>query len=152
MSAFGINIRLSAGSSEALGRLSNYSSILEPELLHAMDQSIRLLKEEAASFADSEFQNSTGRFTGSLQISVDNPYQAQLWSEEPYAQRLEYGFSGMTDSLGRFYHLWPGGYRNQYWNGYRWATRTAETNRALIGKVFRVAIDLANLQLGSGTP
>lgn len=144
MSIFGIDIRLDAASRRMLGRLQNYPSVLEPQLEFAMEHSVALLKDNATSFADSTFQNPSGQFTGSLQTTVDSPYQAQLWSEEPYAQRLEYGFSGMTDALGRYYSNWP--IAAPF--GYRWATHTAEDSKKGVDEIFRVAIDYADWQLG----
>ena len=52
--------------------------------------------------------------TGTLEESiatdsyVPDAWHAVVGSSEPYAHRREYGFSGMTDSLGRYYHNDPG--------------------------------------------
>lgn len=143
-----LTIKLNDASLQSIERMSAYPSILEPQLHFAMEHSVELLRKKAIDFADSEFQQTTGRFTGSLQTVVDSPYQAQLWSDAPYAQRLEFGFSGMTDSLGRYFARWPGGSRTEYYRGYRWATHTVEDAKKDIQDVFEVAIDYANWQLG----
>lgn len=144
-----LDIRFDTQTLQTLEALGRYPEILEPNLLHAMDNSVEILYGHVIDDEIPRFKNPTGRFEGSLHVQVDSPYQAQLWSDSPYGQRLHFGFSEQTDALGRYFSQWPSG---QYWaTGYRWATRAAENSRSEIKAEFKGAIDFANYQLGRTT-
>jgi hypothetical protein len=56
------------------------------------------------------FKNPSGQLASSLYQVEDSPYEVTIGSDLPYVWRRDAGFSGMTDSLGRFYADDPGIY------------------------------------------
>ncbi len=140
-SGFSLNVALDAASLETLHNFENYQAILEPELLTAMERSIALLQAMATDDMYANFQNPSGQAESAWEASVDSPYLAWLGNTAPYAQRLDYGFSGMTDALGRYYPFWP---------AYYWAENTIFDAEEQVAAQFQAAIDYANLSLAAG--
>lgn len=93
-----------------IARLSHSDERMEIAIMNALDRSIDIVATEAEDYMDTVFMNATGQMSGSLQKQLNSPKEAQVWSEIPYAQRLHFGFSGKTDSLGRYYPYWPAYY------------------------------------------
>jgi hypothetical protein len=58
------------------------------------------------------WQNGTGTLDGSFTVAA-RPYGAEAGSDLPYSRRREFGFSGRTDSLGRYYANDPGAFYMQ---------------------------------------
>lgn len=152
MSVFNINAKLDTASLETIRAFENYQAILEPALEVSMKEGIDLLQGNASAYMWATFQNPTGPTEDDSWQSFIDPYQSWLENTAPQATRLEYGFSGMTDSLGRYYPLWPGGYRSEYWHGYRWAAHTEEVSQRAIQDIFQTALDFANIQIGENNP
>lgn len=78
----------------------------------ALKDSLTEIKDATSSFATSQFKNPTGamedQFYGQV-TSWDFPVIAGIVANDsPYAARRDWGFSGMTDSLGRYYPDDPG--------------------------------------------
>jgi len=65
------------------------------------------LAQAIQSTASSAFTNGTGELAGSFEVTMTGT-GAEIGSNIPWARRREFGFSGMTDSLGRFYPNDPG--------------------------------------------
>lgn len=150
MAGFEINAHMDLASLDRLHAFENYVVYLEPALLNSMDIGISMLQAAATDYMYAVFINPTGPTENdSWEVDVQGPYLAILGNTAPQAQRLEYGFSGKTDSLGRTYIEWPTG---AYADGYRWAQQTVTQSRFKVGDVFQAAIDYANLQLGRGAP
>lgn len=142
--SFNMNIYLEADSLERLRAFDNYESALEPALLKAMESGVSMLQAKASDYMWGHFINPTGPTEDdSWDVPVIGPYETILANTAPQAQRLEFGFSGMTDSLGRHFSYWP---------DYHWAQQTVILQQYKIEDVFQAAIDYANLQLGRGTP
>lgn len=59
------------------------------------------------------WQNPTGALSDSIHFIQTSATYFEIGSDLPYANRREYGFSGMTDSLGRYYANDPGAYYMQ---------------------------------------
>lgn len=147
---FELDVRLDPASLDRLHGFANYERFLEPALLKAMESGISMLQAGASDYMWSHFKNPTGTTEDdSWEVDVRGPYLAILGNTAPQARRLEYGFSGMTDALGRYYPEWPSG---QYSSGYHWAEQTVILEKYKIQDIFQAAIDYANLQLGRGTP
>ena len=143
MSGFSMNVALDAASLATLHNFSNYQALLEPELLKAMDRGISLLQATATDEMYNLFQNPTGQAEEAWDTSVQSAYLAIAANTAPYAQRLDYGFSGLTDSLGRYFPYWP---------AYYWAESTVMDAADQVAAQFQAAIDYANLALGGGIP
>lgn len=147
MSGFELKISLDEASLGRLQAFDNYEATLEPALLKAMDSGISMLQAGASDYMYSNFMNPTGPTEDdSWDVDMQGPYLAVLGNTAPQAQRLEYGFSGMTDSLGRTFIEWP----SVAPQGYHWAEQTVILEQYKIEDVFQAAIDYANLQLGRG--
>lgn len=153
MSIFGVDVKLDPASLDTLYAFEHYEAALEPALENAMDAGIAVLQATASDYMWSVFIHPTGNAEDdSWEVDIQSPYLAILGNTAPQAQRLEFGFSDMTDSLGRYYPLWPGGPRNQFWLGYHWANFAVMSSRSKIKDIFQAAIDYANSQLRSATP
>lgn len=74
----------------------------------AMHASVNYVKDQASGFAPVI----TGNLRRGLRAIVDNPMQGRVGVvvSVPYARRRELGFSGMRDSLGRYYPHDPGSF------------------------------------------
>jgi hypothetical protein len=116
-SGFSMSATLDSGSMGALVRMAGFQALLMPEILAALTESGTLVVQTAQDLSYSLFQNPSGAFADSLYFWVVSPEEVAVGAGVPYAQRLEYGFSGMTDSLGRYYPYWP---------DYHWAQQTLD--------------------------
>lgn len=88
--------------------LEEFNGLLEPELEVAMKEIVASFQSDAQAYMWGNFKNPQGDLEDSLQTDVPTPYMGVIWTDSPYAWRREEGFSGMTDSLGRFYADDPG--------------------------------------------
>jgi hypothetical protein len=100
----------------ALGRIAQMGTglTLYPAMRQAMTESLDVLETEAQTTMGAEFMNTTGQVENAF-VQYPGTFESELENTEPYSQRLNYGFSGMTDSLGRYYPYWP---------AYLWAETT----------------------------
>jgi len=136
---FAIELTLDEASLATLHSFANYETVLEPALSNAMESGISMIQAYATDFMYSHFRNPTGAMESAWDAEVQSPYLAILGNTAPYSQRRNYGFSNMTDSLGRYYAHDP---------GIGWAELTLVAEQYKIEAVFQAAIDYANLQLG----
>lgn len=140
---FSLNIHLDPASLETLHGFENYETVLEPALLKAMDSGISMLQAGASDYMWSHFINPTGKTEDdSWEVDIQGPYDAILENTAPQAQRLEYGFSKMTDRAGRYFPYWP---------EYHWAEQTVILEQYKVEDIFHAAIDYSNSQLAKGT-
>lgn len=139
MSGFGLNVALSAASQQRIRMMEQFPGMLEMALLPAMEKGIEELEQAAIDVMYNSFQNPSGQVEGSWEQEVVSPYLAILGNTAPYAQRLEYGFSGMTDSLGRHFPYWP---------DYHWAEQTVIVEQDPIERIFAREISLRFDMLG----
>lgn len=95
---------------EKLQKLQNWQPVLEEWLTIAERLSLRDLKEEAKS--ETLFMHPTGklesRFLEPLYSTSLPTISGAVTNDSPYAFRREYGFSGQSDAIGRFYKSDPG--------------------------------------------
>jgi hypothetical protein len=136
---FAIELTLDDASLATLHSFENYEAVLEPALSKAMDAGISMIQAGATDFMWSHFRNPTGGMENAWDTEMQSPYLAILSNTAPYAQRRNYGFSNMRDSLGRYYAHDP---------GIGWAETTLVLEQYKVEAVFQAAIDYANLQLG----
>lgn len=104
------NFRLSfdPGSLSKITHLIGFEALLNPEITAALTQSGELLVTTAQTNTWSVFANPTGALAGSIYFYVISPMEVAVAVGVPYGRRREYGFSGMTDSLGRHFINDPG--------------------------------------------
>lgn len=139
MSGFSLNVALSAASQDRIKAMEQFPGMLEMALLPAMEKGIEHIEQAAIDVMYASFQNPSGVIEGAWEQEVQSPYLAILSNTEPYAQRLEYGFSGMTDALNRYYPYWP---------AYHWAENTVIVEQDAIARIFQREISLRADMLG----
>lgn len=97
---------------EKLQKFDNWQTVLEYWLGVAQQQSSDKLIKDAISNLKRDAKNYTGKLAGGFETEVTSYFlpimESHVTNAIPYALRREYGFSGMTDSLGRTYENDPG--------------------------------------------
>lgn len=91
-------------------KLLGYEGYLESSMHDAMYDIVEILAN--AAVGNMHWKNPTGVLEASIFADsrvIDN-WNAEVGSSLPYAARREWGFSGKTDSLGRYYEEDPGAY------------------------------------------
>lgn len=102
------SISFDPGSLATLARLQGMSALLDPAITAALTQAGQLLVGAAQAKTWEVFAHPTGQLAGSIYFYVISPTEVAIAAGVPYAARREYGFTGMTDSLGRTYRYDPG--------------------------------------------
>ncbi len=92
----------------AIARLAGFAALLDPEIIAALAWSGEMLVTTAQANTWAVFANPTGTLAGSIYFHMLGATEAEVGVGVPYGRRREYGFSGMTDALGRFYPNDPG--------------------------------------------
>ena len=126
-----INLGFDAASLERLSRLTEFDMMLALFFGEAMATSLDELEAASQAMMAAGFKNPTGVLETAFRKRVSNPFRAILGNYLPYAQRRNYGFSGMTDSLGRFYPHDP---------GIEWAEGAVEMATPYVEEIFRKAV------------
>jgi hypothetical protein len=86
-----------------IAQMSGWSAFLTDSLSIYMVKIGDLLVEEAQENTWKAFADPTGDLADSIQSFLVPPWEVEIGVGVPYGRRREYGFSGMTDSLGRYY-------------------------------------------------
>jgi hypothetical protein len=104
---FDFSVEMPEGT-KAAASLQGVSQVLGAEMRKAMVDIEGHLMISAVSFM--HWKNPSGKLEQSIfrDSRVISNWQTIVGSKRPYAARREYGFSGMTDSLGRLYKDDPG--------------------------------------------
>lgn len=87
----------------AIGQMANFSTFLDPEVQKSMQSAGEKIANQAKDNTWSVFENPSGKLADTIQVLPVSPYEVHVGSDSPYAARREYGFSGMTDALGRHF-------------------------------------------------
>lgn len=124
---------------EALAHLAEFDILLAGSVQAALSHAGDILVQSAVMNTWERFANPTGALAGSIVAVRDNPYTVEVGSDSPYAARREYGFSGQTDSLGRYYANDPGVF---------YLTDALITHEEIIGQLMAFEIDGALRRLG----
>jgi hypothetical protein len=74
----------------------------------AMGETLDELEYYAQEWMWAKFENPQGPLEDAFEKAVYGPREAEIDNPMPYAWRREKGFTGMTDSLGRYF-AWDGG-------------------------------------------
>jgi len=98
-----INVAFDSASLGAITNLARFGAFLEPEMGAAMSQIGDIIVQAAVANTWAVFEAPTGALADSIRAILDGPMAVEVGSDSPYAARREFGFSGQTDSRGRFY-------------------------------------------------
>lgn len=127
---------LDPASNAAIARLAN-PALLDPALINMLQQSAEDMQQRATAYMQSVFIQARGGVENAWEIEVTSPELATLTNTAPYARRLDLGFSGMTDALGRTYTAWPIAYPD----GYHWADAAVAAVQPEVEDVFRLGFE-----------
>jgi len=97
------DIRFDPASMETIGRMALFDVFLAEEMAPVMEEAGKLVTEAAQGNTWRVFAHPTGELAGSLAPELISPFEVGMVAGVPYAWRRERGFSGMTDSLGRYF-------------------------------------------------
>ncbi len=90
-----------------IAQFYSFSVFLGEEMATAMSSAGDLVTASAIANTWTVFAHPTGKLASSIAPVLDSPFEVQIGTGVPYARRREFGFSGMTDSLGRYYPYDP---------------------------------------------
>jgi len=93
---------------QVASNLSNWQALSQADLQTAMGQALTLLQTNAQS--SMHWKAPTGNLESSLVTVIDSPMQGRMGTNVVYAARRNYGFSGMSDKLGRYFANDPGSF------------------------------------------
>lgn len=99
---------LDAASIAEIKGFAGWQVILANELDKALDIDAQMFN--VAVVAAQRWKNPTGALEGSFYFFTSDRMERTITTDSPYARRRNEGFSGMTDSLGRFYAHDPGAF------------------------------------------
>ncbi len=106
-----MQIRITSNASEVAAKLQTFPVLLKGHLFDAMGRTLDGMQYYAVDFMYSNFKNPQGPLEDAFYQVIEDTgsgVQGQLVNPMVYAWRREKGFSGMTDSLGRYYAHDPG--------------------------------------------
>ncbi len=96
-----LDIAFDPGSMASISRLLSFDVMLEEEMAPSMDEAGQIVTEAAQANTWTAFQHPTGPLAASIEHVMVSPMEVGISVGVPYGFRREYGFVGMTDSLGR---------------------------------------------------
>lgn len=129
-----IQLGFDAASLATLSRLTEFDAWLAATFADAMPEVLDELEQASQAIMLESFINNGGVAVTAFEQHVSSPWQAELTNTVPYGRRLNYGFSGMTDSLGRYYPYWP---------AYHWAEKGMDLAAPAVESIFRTAVQTA---------
>ena len=102
-------MKLDTSSLQQIIRLQGFAGLLNPEIREALSEGGGFIARTAQGNARRVFiQNSPGGLADSIYPWLASSTEIEIRVAKPYGRRRECGFSGMTDSLGRYYPYDPG--------------------------------------------
>jgi len=102
-----LDIQFDPSSMASIARLLSFDVMLEEEMAPANQEAIDIVTQAAQANTWTAFQHPTGQLAGSLAGVLISPWEAAMTAGVPWDWRRARGYSGMTDSLGRFYPYDP---------------------------------------------
>ena len=96
-----LDIQFDPSSMASIARLLSFDVMLEEEMAPSMEEAGQIVTEAAQANTWTAFQNPIGKLAGSIEPVMVSPMEVGISVGVPYGFRREYGFVGMTDSLGR---------------------------------------------------
>lgn len=137
-------VELDQSSMAALARLAD-PGLMNPALINMLGQSVEDLQQAATNYMNATFKNPGDGVENAWETQVVSADLATLTNTAPYAERLNFGFSGKTDALGRFFPEWPSG---TYAGGYHWAEAALAAVTPDIEDVFVTGMETTFEQIG----
>jgi hypothetical protein len=131
-----ITAMLDPQSQAALARLVD-PDLVDPAIINMLEQTAEDLQQAATDYMYATFLNPSGAVETSWETERDGPFLEGLINTAPYARRLNEGFSGMTDRLGRYFAAWPLASPQ----GYHWAEAAVAAVQGEVADVFRLRIE-----------
>ena len=128
MSDFTLNVALDRASLVHIARMEQAELMLNSALLASYPSALDEVQKAATEYMLSVFMNPTGEAETAWERQIMSPFEAILTNTSPYGQRLDYGFSGMTDKLGRYFAAWP----INAPSGYHWAENAVELSSPFV--------------------
>jgi len=114
--------------------MEDHATNLFPYMEQAMKESLDEVEYQAQEWMWDHFENPTGQLETAFTKHPYGPFSAELWNDLPYAQRTNYGFSGMTDAIGRYYWHWP---------GIAWAENAIANSYPEVESIWQLMVDRA---------
>lgn len=130
MSSSGLTLSLDPASLKVISDLQNAKPLLEANMTFAMRFAVSTVMDSMKYNMDAGFKNSSGGLEDSMTPDV-SPYLSTITMGKPYDWRREEGFSGLTDSLGRFYPNDP---------GIHYAANAMSKSKSAISRMFEEAL------------
>ena len=93
-----------SNSASAIAKLFKYKEYLNIEMGTALTDIGPIVTAAAVSNTWSAFKKPTGQLASTLQFAVMSPEEIDFGATSPYSRRMEEGFMGLTDSLGRTFN------------------------------------------------
>lgn len=137
-------VEFSPASLARMASMINAAPVFAAYYSRAMSASVQqvatLAKQNTSSASVGGFMNPSGTLMRGIRGRVISPWLGEVGvgREIPYAHRRERGFSGMTDSLGRYYPYDP---------GIEYLGRALREAQPFIGTTFRTATVFAIRQI-----
>lgn len=141
-----MNLSLHIEGYDRLQKMVGWQEVLMRNLHVALESSVEyLLEPTAVNYMYAQFKAPNGGLEGNFSHSytdIANGVQAIVGNDLPYAWRREEGFSGKTDSMGRYFADDPGIHYMSY---------SLQENTTTITQQVELAVQLSLQELG-GTP
>ena len=98
-----LSMSFSPESMKELVAFAGFGTMLSEEVQTALKQGGQIIVDASVANTWEVFANPSGALASTLGVVVDSPFEIDVGSNSPYAARREFGYSGKTDSRGRYY-------------------------------------------------
>jgi hypothetical protein len=115
----------------AIARMED-PELLNPAIINMLQQSVDNMQIAATNYMYASFIDPGSGVENAWETQVQSSTLATLTNTALYARRLNEGFSGMTDSLGRYFPYWP---------AYHWAEAAVEASAPDVENIFALGIE-----------
>jgi hypothetical protein len=126
MSDFTLNVALDEASLAHIAHMAQAELMLNSALLASYPSALDEVQKAATEYMLGVFMHPTGEAETAWEQQIMSPFEAVLTNTSAYGQRLNYGFSGLTDSRGRYYPYWP---------AYHWAENAVEMSSPFVERI-----------------
>lgn len=110
MSGLSLSLTLDSDAQNTIAAIAKLAGVMPRSSLFAAQAVGKVIVGMIPS--ETNWMNPTGTLDTSFTV-LARPYGAEAGSDLPYSRRREFGFSGKTDRLGRYYAHDPGAFYMQ---------------------------------------